>query len=277
MKRIMVMVLGVLAVSSFAPAALAEEEVPGLPVDLALGDSWAVGVGAADPATGGYVGRSHAAFQDTLDCLPAASEEAADGCKHLQLVKLGVGGSTTTGVVANQLPTSVELLAARNDDDNPANDVEVVTLTVGGNDVFRPVLEACLGGLTENCLQVIHQILAAVEVNYAVILGGLQEAAGADTPIVVTTYDNPIPTCNLAGIPGASALGALVLEGGVPGVLEAGLNDIIREVAGNNGAEAADVYGLLAPDDWVGGRDCLHPDDSGYAKIAQVVVQEVTG
>jgi hypothetical protein len=27
----------------------------------------------------------------------------------------------------------------------------------------------------------------------------------------------------------------------------------------------------------VGGRDCLHPDDSGYAKIAQVVVQEVTG
>jgi hypothetical protein len=22
------------------------------------------------------------------------------------------------------------------------------------------------------------------------------------------------------------------------------------------------------PQDWVGGQDCLHPDDSGYAKVA---------
>ena len=31
---------------------------------------------------------------------------------------------------------------------------------------------------------------------------------------------------------------------------------------------AASVYGQLAPSDWVGGNDWLHPRDSGYAKVA---------
>lgn len=29
----------------------------------------------------------------------------------------------------------------------------------------------------------------------------------------------------------------------------------------------ASVYGQLAPGDWVGGNDWLHPRDGGYAKV----------
>jgi hypothetical protein len=47
--------------------------------------------------------------------------------------------------------------------------------------------------------------------------------------IVLGTYDNPIATCTLGGVPGAVQLGALTLEGGGP--IAAGLHDVMRQVA----------------------------------------------
>ena len=43
----------------------------------------------------------------------------------------------------------------------------------------------------------------------------------------------------------------------------------MREVAAHFDVEIADSFHKLAPQDWVGGQDCLHPDDSGYDKVAQ--------
>ena len=39
------------------------------------------------------------------------------------------------------------------------------------------------------------------------------------------------------------------------------------------GVEVAEVFGDLGPQDWVGGNDCLHPDDSGYEKVAAAFVE----
>lgn len=67
--------------------------------------------------------------------------------------KPGVRSAT---VITEQLPAAVEMLESRNRDANPRNDVEVITLTVGGNDIFGPVLGACLGGVTPTCTTVIQ-------------------------------------------------------------------------------------------------------------------------
>jgi hypothetical protein len=55
-----------------------------------------------------------------------------------------VGGATTVSLIADQLPEATELLRSRNADRNPRNDVEVVTLHIGGNDVTGPIIDACV-------------------------------------------------------------------------------------------------------------------------------------
>ena len=78
----------VLVLVSIAPAAGAREQTPGLPVMAGLGDSWAYGQGASDPAAGGYLALTHQALRSELDCVPAASGQARGGCKQLQLVNI---------------------------------------------------------------------------------------------------------------------------------------------------------------------------------------------
>ena len=250
-----------LAGAGTAAAAERPALVPGQPVMIALGDSWAAGAGAT--AGNDYVSRLHAALRERYGCLPA--EQAADKCKRLQLVDLAVGGATTPSLLAGQLPAALGVLADRNGDRNPRNDVEVITLHIGGNDVVGPVLAACLGGLTATCVATIQTELAAYRADLETLLSALRTAAGPDTAIVLGTYDNPIAACTLGAIPGAVQLGALTLEGGGP--IPAGLHDVMREVAAAHDVLVASVYGQLVLSDWVGGGDCLHPRDSGYAKV----------
>jgi lysophospholipase L1-like esterase len=242
------------------------DTVPGLPVQLSLGDSWAAGFGATVPSEGGYVPRLHQALRERFDCSPSQAAKAHPGCKHLQLVNLAIGGATTPTLIERQLPDAVELLESRNADDNPRNDVELVTLHIGGNDVTNPIIAACLGGLTPACLQTIQNEFAAYRSDLEIALSTLRSAAGPETPIVIGTYDNPIATCFLGQVPGAIQLGALALEGGGP--IAEGLDDIMRDVGADHGVTVAEVFGDLEPDDWLGGQDCLHPDDSGYEDVA---------
>ena len=258
-----VAVFTVLLVGTGVAAAKPGGLVPGQPVMIALGDSWAAGVGAT-PGNG-YVPRLHSALRERYGCLPARSEQAAEKCKRLQLVDLAVGGATTPSLLAGQLPTAISLLEDRNGDRNPRNDVEVITLHVGGNDVTGPIIAACLGGLTADCVATIQAELTAYRADLQSLLSALRAAAGSDTEIVIGTYDNPIATCILGSVPGAVQLGAITLEGGGP--IAAGLHDVMRQVAAEHDVLVASVYGELAPADWVGGNDCLHPRDSGYAKV----------
>ncbi|GAA2494745.1 SGNH/GDSL hydrolase family protein [Terrabacter carboxydivorans] len=282
-----------------SPAAQAQsggvDPVPGLPVYLALGDSIANGQASApeivDYATtvagwraNGYVAQFDAVLKDRLNCLPAASTNARTGCKALQVVNLARSGVpamdgqpakpgvTTQTVIDEQLPVALPMLRARNHDANPRNDVEVVTLTVGGNDIFGPITSACLASDRSGCPAAIQTAFAAFSVRYATILAELRAAAGPNTPIITMTYYNPLPYCYIGQAnPQAGPFANWFLEGGtLPGfgTLPAGFNDLIRGISAANGAKVADTFGTLGAGDFVGGTDCLHPVRSGHTKIA---------
>jgi lysophospholipase L1-like esterase len=267
--------IAVLAAMLLTVAVTAAPASAAKPIQLALGDSWAFGFGAEVPNEGGYVPRLHAALQEEFDCSPSDNPKPEHACRQLELVSLAVGGATTPSLIANQLPAAVELLEARNSDQNPRNNVEVITVHIGGNDVTNPIVGACLGGFSATCQQVIANEFAAYRADLDAALSALREAAGPDTRIVIGTYDNPFATCFLGSVPGAVQLAGLVLEGG-PG-LPVGLHDIMRDVAEDYNVEVADVFGDLAPQDWVGGTDCLHPDDSGYEKVAEAFFDVLSG
>lgn len=291
-----------------SPAAQAQsggvDPVPGLPVYLALGDSIANGQASApeivDYATtvagwraNGYVAQFDAVLKDRLNCLPAQSADARTGCKALQVVNLARSGVpamdgqpakpgvTTQTVIDEQLPVALPMLRARNHDANPRNDVEVVTLTVGGNDIFGPITSACLGADPSGCAAAIQTAFAAFSVRYATILAELRAAAGPDTPIITMTYYNPLPYCYIgAANPAAGPFANWFLEGGtLPGLgtLPVGFNDLIRSISAANGAKVADTFGTLGAGDFLGGADCLHPVRSGHTKIAADFVQAMFG
>jgi lysophospholipase L1-like esterase len=267
---VLVCMLFVVAAATASPAGAAS------PVQLSLGDSWAFGFGAAVPSEGGYVPKLHQALQEQFDCSPSDNPKPGQGCRKLELVSLAVGGATTPTLIANQLPSAVSLLEARNGDQNPRNNVEVVTVHIGGNDVTNPIIAACLFGLSPSCLSTIQSEFAAYRSDLTVALSALRNAAGPDARIVIGTYDNPIATCVLGSVPGAVQLADVVLEGAPPFV-PLGLNDVMRDVAAQYNVEVADSFGKLGPQDWVGGSDCLHPDDSGYDKVAQAFLDVLVG
>ena len=261
------LVLSVSAASAFAAS----------PLQLSLGDSWGYGYGSTNSSTDGYVPLLNAKLKAHFDCSPSDNPKPNQGCKKLELTNLSVPGATTPTMIAGQLPAATSILQARNGNNNPRDNVEVVTISIGGNDVVNPILGACLGGINPTCLGVIGAEFAAYTSDLNQALSTLRAAAGPDTRIVIGTYDNGTGQCYLAGIPGATTLAALVLEGGGPGPLANGIHDIMRSVGAAYGVEVAEVYGDLSPTDWVGGADCLHPNNAGYAKVADAFAQVLNG
>ena len=225
---------------------------------MALGNSLGVGSRASDPATKGYV----PLFRDFL--------ESKDGLKKkLVLNNLSVGGATSATLISAQLPSALAELEARNQDKRPNNDVKVITVDIGGNDVFA-LIPVCSGGFTPACITAVTNTLGTFSTNFDSILGDLRSAAGPDTTIIVMTFDNPLPTCFLPQLALLAPVADIVLEGGGP--LPAGLNDLIRAIAATHDAEVADMFGKLGALDWFG--DCLHPNDSGYEIIAEEFAEE---
>jgi len=261
----------VLVAGAVAPAAAApgRSEVHGSPVLLALGDSVPAGQGAVPPP--GYPERLGALLENGYD--PAADKADPDGSVDFDVVNLAVRGATTATLIRDQLPAAIQLIRERRSDRDPYNDVEVVTVTIGGNDVFQPVVAACLSApSTVACQPTVDFVLAATGTGVTAILGQVTAAAGRRTEVVVTTYYNPIGSCALSAHPAAVPVADAVLEGGtVPGLVSVadGLNDRIRRAAAATGAQVAELYGALDPADLVGGLDCLHPDASGHQRIAE--------
>jgi lysophospholipase L1-like esterase len=168
-------------------------------------------------------------------------------------------------------------LEERNGNATPVDDVDLITIDIGGND-FQALLTACVNDPTSDvCLIAIQTALAEVAQNYPIILSELRAAAGPDTTIAVMTYYNPLPACQLAHL---APIADQILEGGGP--IPVGLNDIIRSAAAAQGAVVAETAPLIGVDDLVGGTDCLHPDNSGHDDIADafaavIDIPEVTG
>ncbi|HEV8648834.1 MAG TPA: SGNH/GDSL hydrolase family protein [Actinomycetes bacterium] len=266
MRRRVLLLVGIpvlLSLLTLGPASAepdgGQPPMGGRPLYLALGDSVAAGVGASDRAVTGYVPRLYDLLREEPSCQPLGSP----GCRSLVLRNLAVGGATSTTLLAGQLPAAVAELRARNGDQNPRNDVEVVTIDIGGNDVFG-VVPSCTAGPTPQCLALVQARLTTFATNFTQILGALRAAAGPGTVIVAMTYYNPLASCDLAAL---APLADVVLEGG-PG-FDGRLNDLIRRISAANGVAVAETYGKLGPADLVGGSDCLHPNDSGHQIIAE--------
>ena len=267
MKRVglgvvLVLVLVLVTAAGSARTAVAGQQGPpshaSVPLYLALGDSLAAGVGASDPNATAYVPLFYEYLRGNLGC----AQGQAAVCPELRLQNLGRSGATTTTLLRDQLPLALEVLWARNGDDNPRNDVELITVDIGGNDAFA-LLRVCAGGVTAECAQAVQATFATINQNLSTALSQLRAAAGPDTEIVVMTYYNGLVGCDRAA---AAPQADLILEGG-PG-LPTGLNDLIRAIAAQAGATVAETYGLLGSGDLVGGDDCLHPDDSGHQLLA---------
>lgn len=259
MRRIVIVV--VLFVAVFGATVPVHAASPEGPVYLALGDSQAFGSGTPREDKLGYVPfLSRWAY--ATDC----SEGPPEACPMLELVNLSVGGATSATLISGQLPAAVALIADRKADADPGNDVVLITVTIGGNDLFNPVVANCSGGPTPTCVGTIQSLFTTYVTNLGVILGSLRSVAGPDAEIVITTYDNPLGACHLAAL---EPLADAVLEGGAGIAL--GFNDLIKVVAAATEVEVADTFGQLDSEDWVGGTDCLHPDISGYQRIAAIV------
>jgi lysophospholipase L1-like esterase len=265
-----------LAVLGSTPASADSPPQPS--IYLAMGDSVAVGVGAQPRATEGYVPELY----DRLTAARHCGDWEALGCR-LDLVNLAEVGARTSWLVTpegtpeGQLEDAVIMLEERNGNSTPVDDVDLITIDIGGND-FEALLTACVPNpAAPACLVAIQTALAEVARNYPIILSELRAAAGPDTTIAVMTYYNPHPACRLAPL---APFADRVLEGGGP--VPVGLNDIIRSAASAHDAVVAETAPLIGVEDLVGGTDCLHPDNSGHDDIADVFaavidIPEVTG
>ncbi|WP_186816372.1 SGNH/GDSL hydrolase family protein [Cellulomonas aerilata] len=293
---------GPAASAAVDPFGLDPRVAPSRPIYLALGDSLAAGQASVAPTGSagrstvlqwrarGFVAQLHQDLQQDLDCREDRPRGAdRDGCLRLQLVNMsrtgipgGPGGVTTATVLqpGDQLDRAVALITERNGNASARDDVEVVSVTVGGNDLFGAAVAACVQSPRPDltCATALATTFQGFASRYDEILGDLRAAGGEDLVLLTTTYYNPLPFCDLgAADPArATALGNWILEGGtLPGLgtLETGFNDLVRGLSAEHGAVVADTFGTVGAGDFVGGADCVHPDAEGHAKIADVFAE----
>ncbi|GEL98183.1 hypothetical protein CTE05_17300 [Cellulomonas terrae] len=275
----------------------------GHPVHVVIGDSLPAGQQSVPPAmdfpttaalwkASGFVAQYHRVLRHELDCAPGRPHHhrgPGKSCHALELVNLsrtgipGVAAGVTTATVlqpGDQLDQAVALIEARNDTRSPRDDVEVVTVSVGGNDLYGPAVRACVPP-TGSCVPALQETFTGFEARYDEILATLRAAAGRDTVILAMTYYNPLPYCALGAADPATArvLGDFILEGGDIGLgaLPLGFNDRLRVVADRYDAVVVDTFGTLGDGDFVGGADCVHPDGDGHRALADVFATTFPG
>ena len=162
------------ATGSATPSASPSTGAGGLYV--ALGDSLAAGY-----QPGG------AELRDTAYPALTATRIGATG-PALSLENLGCSGETTTSLVkggkcdfaaGSQLDQAEKLLKA-------SDDVSLVTIDIGGNDLLR-----CVRGGAQIDTACVTAGVGTVKKNLPTILKRLKAAAGADVPVLVLGYYNP--------------------------------------------------------------------------------------
>ena len=236
------------------------------PLYIALGDSLSAGVGASDYNEKGFVGLVH----------DALSPEFA-------LLNLGIAGHDSFELIdEGPLERATAEIRERNNDDNPDNDVEVVTFEIGGNDLLDLFFDLVLPGrcpsVTEGlqkpeCVQALQETLDAYEPNLDLILDRLREADPELNIFLMTLY-NPFSGAS----PVLDELGELALEGAPDTPFPEGLQDIIRRQAEANDVHLVEVYPHFdgKAREYIAG-DTIHPNDTGYRIMADIVIAEIHG
>jgi lysophospholipase L1-like esterase len=229
---------------------------------LALGDSLAWGDGASDPAATAYV----PLFADYVAGTPHG--DAKD------LVNLAIGGETTATFLGAQLAAAEAVI------NDPATDVRVVTLSIGGNDLLNLLNEptdACwIDPASADCQGALASGLGSVATNYPVLLTRIAVALAGDIgdeDLYLTVLYNPfggtassfeLPV-DLALVGGDFALDCTTF--GNP--TTTGLNDIAACIGAGFGWDVIDGYALFGDDalalTHIGDAGFnIHPNDAGY-------------
>jgi lysophospholipase L1-like esterase len=235
------------------------------PLYLALGDSLSAGVGATGfSAEKAFVGLVH----DELG-------------PEFALLNLGIAGHDSHELIEEgPLDRAVGEIEQRNRDDDPDNDVEVVTLEIGGNDLLDLFFDLVLPGRcpsvaeglqTPECVEALRGTLDAYEPNLDLILDRLREADPELNIFLMTLY-NPFS----GALPVLDELGELTLEGDPETPFPDGLQDIIRRQAEENDVHLVEVYPLFEGKarEYIA-ADTIHPNDTGYRVMADAVLAEM--
>lgn len=245
-----------IATASPGPSAHAQDA----PAYIALGDSLAFGVGATNPSTAGYVALAHNSL--------SGSERF--GPTGLELLNLGVAGARSADLLApgGQLEAALDEIRARQEDASPiANEVEVISVDVGGNDLLGLVepRSPCLESASvEPCRAAFGDVLSGIDRNLTEIVTRLREAAPEAVIVVVDLY-NPYS--------GTGDLREPIAEVGVGQA-----NGVIGAVTADPelGITTASIFQLFIGrgTQWVA-PDGIHPNDYGHRVIAEAVIAAI--
>ncbi|MEU6698786.1 SGNH/GDSL hydrolase family protein [Pseudonocardia sp. NPDC046786] len=255
MRRLLVPVLAVLLLVGLAPAAVAAPVASAQQATryVALGDSYAAGVGAATDAASGECLRGP-------DAYPALWAERRGPASFSTVA---CSGATSGEVLARQVRTV-------------SADTSLVTITAGGNDTgFGPVLATCSTAPDdETCFRAVRggeriaELFAPGGLISVIVAVRLQ---APDARIVVLGYPRlfePGAACDVPGVPNAARREALNRAADT-------LNDALADAAQRFRGQFVDVrdafagHGLCGAEPWInppaaGSPAAYHPTAAGY-------------
>ncbi len=227
---------------------------------LALGDSLSYGNGASD--------RENTAFVPLV----------ARGLGARELINLGVPGDTSADLLAGPLDRGIAEIRQRIADGLPGNEVSVITLEIGGNDLLNLYFDLVIPGICPNlteglanpkCVAGLQAALDEYRPNLREALARLTDAAPG-VPVFLLTIYNPFS----GGSQNVDEVAKLALEGEPGTPFPEGLNDIIRTEGEAAGVHVVDIYPLfLGKASQYIYRDLIHPNDSGYKVMAGAVLE----
>ena len=240
------------AVLLLAPPSVPATAAPPGPIDyVALGDSYAAGSGASDPAELAY-------------------PVQVDGRMRIDLTDLAAVPGATTGSLLEEQLWALD------------GDADLVTVQVGGNDIgWSQVVFACLAGPDELCEATLAVTTGIVETVLPGLLDEVYAEVAAREPgahVIVLGYPR-LFSPELGG----DFLNASVEE---QEGMNAGadlLNAVIVERAAAHGFQFVDVtqrflgHGANADEPWIHalGGVPFHPDDDGYEAYAAALTAAI--
>jgi lysophospholipase L1-like esterase len=219
----------------------------------ALGDSYASGYGVPPYAA---CGRSQSAYAVQLD-----------GRQRIRLDDfVACAGATTTSLVTGGQLAALDA------------DTDLVTLTIGGNDVgWSTAVTACIGGTDAQCASAVALVNARITTQLPALLDTVYAqvaAAAPDAHIVVAGYPR------LFSPEYGGYLAATSAERGTLNAAADTLDAVIAEAAARAGFQFVDVrkrfdgHGANSPDAWILGPfvpGAFHPTVDGYQAYTAAV------
>lgn len=282
MRRVLIVLVAVAAVSfaqSWQAVAVADDPTPGAdatptavpttqpaipPVApyFSLGDSIADAEGASSHEMG-YVALFAAEAWNILKLPDSPSDRGEFGLR---------GGETSTSMLApgGQLDRATAEIHSRNSDSDPANDVRLITVDIGGNDfrvLTRSTSPCVVSVVSPDCQAAVAEVIGAFSANYPVILQRIREAAGPDTIIIAMAFYNPFSgTGQVVDAPGDIVAAQMTAQAKAVAT-GSSVNAVWVDLTAVFTGKAPQLTHIMED------PPNIHPTDAGHAAIATAVSQ----